>query len=477
MIAHGFGRRRPEAMMSGAARAGTPAVPFAALLASALAVAACADQGRDPAGTDLATRSADPRPNVLLISLDTLRADRLGSYGYPRDTSPFLDELAERGVRFENAFVNTHGTPPSHATLFSSLFQQTHQVSMRRDGRGRLDHRLPAGIEILPERLHRAGYRTVAVVGGGFMSADFGFDRGFEHFVEESGIEDQTDRLAEELARLGRSKAPIFAFLHTYEIHSPYDPPRSYAERFVRKRTDIGISNKELLRLRREGRIPRGDDLLYLSDLYDAGIRYTDDHLRKLYDRLDLLGFFENHVTVITSDHGEEFGEHGGILHPATLYEELVRIPLLISGTRIRPGKVLRRLVSTIDIAPTLYRLARIEPPAGIQGRDLLRAAPAGADRGVFMQYRDTLAAVRDPRYKLILDHRTGRAMLFDLHRDPGETRDLSRHRAEQTKSMRARLESWLASAASASPEGPASSLEDLDVERREQLRALGYVD
>lgn len=424
------------------------------------------------------------RPNVLLISLDTLRADRLGCYGYGRETSPFLDSVAAQGIRFENAFVNTHGTPPSHATLFSSLYQQTHRVSIGESGdRGR--HRIPESLDLLPERLRKAGYRTIGITGGGFMSEDFGFDRGFEIFGEENGIERQVDRLISEVAGIGAGgdaggySRPIFAFLHTYEIHSPYDPPPGPRSRFVRRESDFEATSQNL---KPHGRDPDGTldeaGLEFVSDLYDAGIRHTDDHLRRLFTELEALGFLRNHLVVIGSDHGEELGDHGRLLHPATLYEELLRVPLILGGTRVRRGHVSRRLASTVDVAPTIYAATGVDPPMIMEGHDLLSPLPEGAERRVYSQYAEMLYSVRTSRFKLILDQRPGAEeplRLYDLRADPEERQNLADARPRMVEELRSGLEAWLGRLEELGQLEASDA--DLDAERLEELRSLGYVD
>jgi arylsulfatase A-like enzyme len=461
------------------------ALVVALVVAPAVVVVGCSRQNEPPPssaepaarparGDRPTARTPSRRPNVLLISLDTLRADRLGCYGYPRPTSPFLDELAQRGVRFDASFVNTHGTPPSHATLFSSLYQETHRVSTVRRF-GKLDHRLPASLPILPEQLQHAGYQTLAVTGGGFMSADFGFDRGFDRFFEEKDIERQTSRLLDEIRQ--SDDRPIFAFLHTYQIHSPYRPPPAYRSRFVRQERDVDTASKALARYRASdpNRLSPAD-VAYLSDLYDAGIRYTDDVLRRTFAELEERGFLDHGLVIVTADHGEEFAEHGGLLHPATLFDELVRVPLIVVGFRVPVAKVARRLVSTIDVAPTIYGFTGVTPPPDLEGLDLLKPVPKDASGLVFSQYRDLLLASRTPRVKLVRHLDSGKLELYDLKADPHELRDVANGHASLVTRLSAQLAAWRA-ACPRLKDVKAAAETDLDAERLEQLRALGYVE
>ncbi len=435
------------------------------------------------AGCGPRTVERDPRPNILLISLDTLRADRLSAYGYERDTSPFLQQLGSRGVLFTQAFVNTHGTPPSHATLFTSSYQQTHRVSIDALTRSP-DHRLPADLLLLPEVLKEQGYATIGVTGGGYMSEDFGFDQGFDVFYSRPiNVRRAARKLLSEIRSELHSGRPIFAFFHTYEIHSPYDPPNSYRDRYGDdSASDFDPTSKNLRRFRGRAHEIAPEDMDRINNLYDAGIRFTDDTLRELFTDLEAAGFFNDHLTIITSDHGEEFGEHRGVLHPATLFDELLRVPLIVVGTGVESA-VEDRLVSSVDVAPTIYSQIGITAPAGSQGRDLLAPMTPGNsneadEQAIFAQYGNLLYGVRTPRFKLVENRRSGRFALYDLTRDPRERRDVASKFPEQAAALRARLGEWLErvdpESDQAEPTGPSM---ELDAERRKQLEALGYID
>jgi arylsulfatase A-like enzyme len=415
-------------------------------------------------------------PNVLLVSIDALRADHLSCYGYDRQTSPVLDGLAARGTRFSMAFVNTHGTPPSHATLLSSLYQETHRVGI---GSEPMVHTLPTGVEMVQELFSAAGWHTVAVTGGGFMSADYGFSRGFDVYVDRAGrVARQAEELAKHIRSVIGSGRPVFAFLHTYQVHSPYAPPKRFRKLFGEYESSIEATSEALLELNSDaGREFSREDFEYLESLYDGEIRFTDEVLGSLLASLDAIGFLDNAIVVVTSDHGEEFGEHGGILHGGKLFEELLRVPLIISGTGIDRGVVDPALVSLVDVAPTLLALAGLEIPDSMEGRNVFnRPAPERwQDQRVYSQYGDALYCVRTPRWKLI--HRTdGRNVkLFDLHRDPGERRNLRTRYPEVVDALISELEEWRA----ARPQLDLGSSREVELsqERIEELRSLGYVE
>jgi arylsulfatase A-like enzyme len=415
-------------------------------------------------------------PNILLISVDALRADHLSCYGYDRQTSPVLDGLAAGGTRFSRAFVNTHGTPPSHTTLLSSMYQETHRVGI---GAAPTANTLPTGVEMIQEVFSAAGWHTVAITGGGFMSADFGFSRGFDVYVDHAR---RAARQAEELFKHIRpvlgSGRPVFAFFHTYQVHSPYAPPKRFRHLFGEYRGSIEATSEALLEVNSD---PDKDftreDFEYLESLYDGEIRYTDEVLGKLLASLDTIGFLDNAVVVATSDHGEEFGEHGGVLHGGKLFEELLRVPLIIAGAGVDRGVVDPSLVSLIDIAPTLLSLAGLEIPDSMEGRSVFDrpASEQWRHQRIFAQYGDALYCVRTPRWKLIQRTANQKVKLFDLHRDPGERRNLEARHPEVVGYLLSELEEWRAQR----PQLDRGSRRDVELSEKmvEQLRALGYVE
>jgi arylsulfatase A-like enzyme len=416
----------------------------------------------------------DRRPNILLISLDALRADHLGSYGYDRDTSPFLDQLAAGGLRFGWSFVNTHGTPPSHTTLFSSLYQETHRVSYRPKLGDWSPHQVPETFPFLPQLLGQAGYATLGVTDGGFMSASFGFDRGFDHFDDGAeGIASGTERLLSMLRK--PRQQPIFAFLHTYEIHSPYHPPEQYRELFGTFDSQLAADSETLHALQDDASSLSQEDLRYLRAMYDASIRYTDDQLRAFFAELREQGFLDNALVIITADHGEEFGDHGGLLHRDSLYEELLRVPLIIFGPGMAPGSVDDRLVSTIDIAPTLLLAAESQPHPLMAGQDLLASERRKIDfPHVFSQYSDRRLSIRTRRWKLIESPREDRLELYDLLADPDEKVNLATKERRLAGRLRKQLRLWKEGCPRL--EDLLEKKDSLAEEEQEKLRALGYL-
>ncbi len=353
-----------------------PAVPAALALLTALAMlgAGCA---RDRPRRERPERA--PARGVVLISIDALRADHLGAYGYGRDTSPFLDRLAaERGILFERVAVQYPSTLTSHLSMLTGLYPGEHGVYPP-------DGVLSEEIATVAERFRDAGFRTAGHTEGGFMAGGFGFSRGFEEFADppheaESDVERTFARGLDFLAARQDGER-FFLFLHTYAVHDPYDPPERLRRMFwsgpppsappptgpeLRKLAAAGAPDPELVR--------------YYEALYDASIRYVDERLAALFAELERLGLAGETAIVITSDHGEELGEHGGLGH-ARLYPEVLFVPLIVSAPHLgEPGGLpagerIETLVESLDVAPTLLGLAGLEPGERMTGVDLLELA------------------------------------------------------------------------------------------------------
>jgi arylsulfatase A-like enzyme len=380
--------------------------------------------------------------------------------------------LAESGVHFTRAFVNTHGTPPSHTTILSSLYQETHRVQYN-DLPSPKRYRIPERVPLLQEHLQRAGYTTLGVTAGAWMAGKFGYARGFSEFDDESrGVVDGAGRLVEMVRRRSGSDEPLFAFLHTYEIHIPYTPPERYRKLFGSFVTRFEASGEKLTAINVGRLVPTEEELRYVVAMYDAGIRFTDDVLRDMFRELEALGFFEHAVVVVTSDHGEELYERGVFGHRGLLYDELLHVPLIIRATGV-PPRVDSRLASSIDITPTILAMAGVSTDTILEGHDLLQGSTSRD--AVFAQYEGRSYAIRTEEWKLIVHTNPGLTELYDLLRDPNERENLADVRPEVREDLSRRLSEWR----KARPE--LDSLERFDVAideaERERLRALGYLD
>jgi arylsulfatase A-like enzyme len=318
----------------------------------------------------LLRRGLSPTRGYILISIDTLRADHLGAYGYARATSPFLDSLAGRGVLFENAFAQIPSTLPSHMSMFTGLYPGEHGVYPP-------DHVLAPDIPTLPEVFRRRGFATGGHTEGGYVHGGYGFARGFDEFSHEAEhLEDDAGRtFARGLAFLRRVEKTdrFFLFLHTYAVHDPYFPFGRYEDLYWRgdPPDTFPATGPNLLDFNRGKKKITPEALEYYKACYDASINYVDDVLRDFFSGLEALGLDDEVTVIVTSDHGEEFLEHGKMAHQQ-LYRESLHVPLVVLHPDLRRGKRVRSLVQTIDLAPTLFALAGIDPGRSLSGRSLL---------------------------------------------------------------------------------------------------------
>jgi len=346
---------------------------------ASLAVLVAFSLGCGRIGANSGQQPFKPTRGVVLISIDTLRADHLSGYGYDRPTSPFLDSLAQRGVRFERVFAQMPNTLTSHMTALTGLYPAEHGVYPP-------DGVLSPQIPILAELFHQAGYRTGGVTEAGYMKGGYGFSRGFDSFSDQwpdrspdaDHIKNRRlqSTLAQGLAFLRSIGAGqrFFLFLHTYAVHAPYDPPQPYDGMFwKRPAPDVFVpTGANLDRFNKVGgELPAGA-LDYFRALYDGEIRYTDDQLKAFFSQLDGLGLGTDLTIVIMSDHGEEFLEHG-ILEHSQLYRETLHVPLIVVHPQLHRGLEVGEPVELVDLTPTLCALARLHCPDGLSGRSLAR--------------------------------------------------------------------------------------------------------
>ena len=343
---------------------------LAALVLLAAAASACSRPAEGPAAAE------PPLPRrtrgYVLVSLDTLRADHLGTYGYGRATSPFLDSLAARGTLFEEAYSHYPSTLVSHMSMLTGLLPGEHGVVEP----GAV---LAPEIETLAQVFQRGGFATAAYTEGGYMSGRYGFRRGFEtfHARHRSGSRQvqQTFRRGVAFLEAQAPDRPFLLFLHTYAVHAPYDAPERYQRMFWQGDPPPGAPPPTPRALTEQNL--RGDPLPpraveYLTAAYDAGIRETDDVLRAFFADLERLGLRDDVTLVITADHGEELQDHGRF-HHTQLYRETMRVPLLVVHPDRREPVRQAGLVGLSDLAPTLYELARLTPRQAPSGRSLAR--------------------------------------------------------------------------------------------------------
>jgi choline-sulfatase len=477
---------------------------FAASIALSPALTGCRSddaQPRSASSTAAGESSATPAPremltvsaavsslevkNVVLIVVDTLRADRVGVYGSRRDTTPALDRLAAEGIRFERAYATAPWTVPSIASIFTGLYPSGH-------GARGTDHALPAEIDTLAEILAADGFRTAGIISHLIISSARRFAQGFEKYdLQEARLGDEyvstagvTARAVERLEEFAAADRPFFLFVHYFDPHYRYvnHPEVDFApDRVGRVR-----GAHPIWELRKMDPPLTPAEVDFLEALYDEEVRHTDAGIGRLLAKLEELDMSGNTAVVATADHGEEFLERGWLGHTRTLYEELIRVPLIMRIPGRAPA-VVREPVSLVSIAPTLLELLGIgQSKLRFDGESLLSrlggdAPPAGRPVLAEVDYEEALNAAKsafkkaivDGRWKLIRDDRSGTVELYDLDADPGERNDLSAARPEISRRLVALLDQHRDRAVAAEESAERRTLSPAEIE---QLRVLGYV-
>jgi arylsulfatase A-like enzyme len=508
----------------------SPLVFTALALVAVLVVVGAASREREAAGAPGGRVAAKGDLNILLVVVDALRADHLGCYGYTRQTSPNIDRMASEGVLFTRAHSQAPRTKESTASLVTSLYPSTHDVS-------RLGNVLPESVKTLTEMMRDAGLATALVSANPLVSPTFGFGRGADFIYSEApSVLDRTillrisrtlgtrfaflrwiPRLMAATEKLlptrgatypfagrdadrlngaflgwldGLGDVPFFAYLHYMEPHAPYAPPPPFDEMF-----DPGYSGSPVTSY------PAGESLMLpfvegapisaaervnMVAQYDGSIAYFDREFGELLAGLAARGLSDRTLVIITSDHGEEFYDHHGWGHGQSLYEELIRVPLIVwSPGRLVGGRVVDDVVRHVDLLPTILGAAgaveTLDAPE-FEGVNLWAMLRADADLGTELRvFAEVLSgghfarALIDGQWKVIYTKfgASERVMLFDLAHDPGELSDLVGDRREVADAMLAELTRLSAAAASRKRE---SGTMVIDQQTEERLRALGYV-
>jgi arylsulfatase A-like enzyme/tetratricopeptide (TPR) repeat protein len=430
-------------------------VYFAVVAALLLAV-----PGAHPAGQTRVPR----RPNILLVTIDTLRADRVGAYGAKSPATPAMDRLAAEGCLFEESIVQVPLTRPSHATIFTGLYPFQHGI--------RDNFAPPLGIahRTLAEILKGQGYATGGFVGSFIVNTQSGLNRGFDEFDDtfETGGKGSAffteyqrraaqveERAGPWIERAAAGSRPFFAWVHFYDPHSPYKAPPPYGAR-------------------------------YAKTPYDGEVAYTDDVLGRLMARLVKLGVADRTLVVVTSDHGESLGEHKEEEHGFFVYDVALRVPLILRMPgRIAGGVRVKTVARSIDLVPTILDLAglRTATPQGLPGHSLAAAlgAPQKADPEI-ISYSETLFARLHFGWSELRSVRMGgwkyiqapRPELYDLARDPAEQNNVYSSEGRRAAAMRSRLLDTLGGSPETAVVGVANPV--LDQETMDRLASLGYI-
>jgi choline-sulfatase len=416
--------------------------------------------------------AAAPPPNVLLIVVDTLRRDHLGAYGYARATSPEIDRLAADAVRYDAAQSQAPWTLPSVAAILTG--RDVAPLGIVDD-----ENVLDEGLRLLPEVLHEEGYFTGAIVSHKFVSAQWGFDQGFDHFDDTQVLGHlavTSPALTEKAIAFldAHQNERFFLFLHYFDPHFAYIEHEGFT--FERERPydgpiESGMRFKLLMELQDE---LTAQDAEELRRLYDSEIAFTDHYIGRVLARLRDLRLYDKTLVILTGDHGEEFLEHGQIGHGKTLYEELVGVPLIVRYPGRSPG-VVERPVALVDIFPTVLQLAGARPGREVEGIALLEEPGEGRSIFASTERRGGTRAARRGRFKLIRPLARG-PELYDLATAPTEQHDLLADGGApppELDALRGALQTYATGVARA----PRRILKlELTPEQRKQLEELGYL-
>ena len=420
-------------------------------------------------------------PSIILISVDTLRPDHLGCYGYGRDTSPAVDGFADESLRFERCFAQAPTTRPSCGAIITGFLPHEIRIFSNR-------YALPAGLTTVAELLRDHGYRTLGVVSNFVLTGGSGFEQGFDYYDDQMDelelVRGVPERIAEHttdtaigLLKL-HHKDRLFMWIHYQDPHGPYAPPAPFDAMFVDpdlEAIEIEVNSTEsgIGGIPTYQRLGEHRDFNYYVSQYDGEIRYFDEHFKRLIDTLKELDLYDTALIIFTSDHGEGMGERDYYFaHGEFVYDTLIRVPLVVRlGTELRG--VEREPAQTLDIVPTILDAAGVTPGEGYRGSSLVDEI--GPGRTIFSEMPGKYALIQDDLKLIYHDDATG-YMLFDAAGDPGETRDLVRDAGygPRIESMardlaEIRREDYLSGRVS-------SKKPRLSKDEKDKLKALGYV-
>lgn len=438
----------------------------AALLLPLLILAGCGESGRQEKVKE------EKMANVILVTVDTLRADRLGCYGNEYIKTPMMDSLAAKGVVFEKAYCQVPTTGPSHSSILTSLYPREHGVL---NNTNVLDDRFTT----LPEILKGRGYKTAAFLGVWVLEAKYGFSQG----VDEFSVSEDEKRPEEVTRWLAKNKnGPFFLWLHLFAPHRPYQPPIPYDTMYdadYKGGYDGSVkSAKEIY----DKKVKLGErDLRHIKALYDSEVSYTDSLLSKIFAAVDENGLADNTLIVLTADHGEVLYEHEYYFgHSFSLYDPAIRVPLIMVYPGVLPeGRRVGEQVESVDIAPTVLDvLGMVKQGGSFHGKSLLpavtggwKAAPAFSETFA-PEGRENKGAVNSGGWKLLKYQDDSRLEMYDIMKDPAENDDLAHSEKERLAEMEGMLDGFVHRFENPAADGKAKP----DEETRKKLKSLGYV-
>ncbi|MBI2472249.1 MAG: sulfatase [Planctomycetes bacterium] len=424
-------------------------------------------------------------PSLLLITVDTLRADRLPFYGYKRNTAPFLGKLAGEGIVFTNAYSTSSWTVPSVTSLITGVYPSSHGITRGSIKKAHVyrQERIPRKLPNLPEQLRALGYRTYAVTANTHLMKDLGFGRGFDRYacIGFYTAEKVNQTFLKWKQEIESHNGPVFIWLHYFDPHIPYMGRQPWLNQYQSDETEgecttiSSVSRPVKLSRILQKKGPR--ILTQIQSHYDSEINYCDEHIKKLFQEFPSL---EKYAVVFTADHGEEFMEHGKLGHGRNLYNDTVRIPMFV---RI-PGKTSittsKDVVSLIDVAPTLLAIAGGKAPQSWQGRALIDQKgliSPKEERYVFTQINNGIVppmnALIGSNWKLIMKEKTQTKELYNLMNDPTERNNLTTAQPEKAKQQNDIFQKLVLTLP---PAPKATKNKPLQKDKEEMLRSLGYI-
>jgi arylsulfatase A-like enzyme len=426
-------------------------------------------------------------PSIILITVDTLRADHLGCYGYPRQTSVNTDQFASEAMLFEKCFSHAPATSTSFSSILSGFLPHETKVFENKP--------LPPEVEIFPAVLRRRGYKTVAVVSNYSLRGKAGWSKGFSIYddkmkaheqnrsIPERIAEHTTDRAVELLEKYHRKQ--LFLWVHYQDPHGPYIPPERFAEMFYdpeQKPRNLKLNKS----LSGRGGIPSyqklGDnrDFYYYLSRYDGEIRYWDEHFGRLIEKMKATGLYNDAIIIFSSDHGEDMGRHDYFFsHGENLYNSLIHVPLIVKfGGRLIGRKT--DFVQHLDIVPTIFAFLGMEPDHRLRGRDLLDDEQSS--REIFSEMKSSVAkedqiSVIFDNFKLMYSFRYKKYKLFDLSTDHNEEYDLIIHPDYEKRSQDLKTRLWRIHEENLLGADNISEPRRLKRDELEKLRSLGYTE
>lgn len=435
--------------------------------------------------------SSKNNPNIVLITIDALRADHLSCYGYERETSPNIDKIAEQGILFKNVIAPSSWTAPSMVSLFTSTYPTNHEVihgaGYRKNITAYVQEVFSDKLTTLAEALKKQGYSTFGVSSNLHLSGKFGFDRGFDHFeclpwVDAQKVNEAIYSLEDEVKKSDK----FFIWLHYFDPHSPYHARFPWIKQYAPQTplSELEIFIKPLFML--EEYIPlfheNQNKLKNLVALYDSEINYVDSYLEEFIKRFKLN---KNSLIIITSDHGEEFLEHGSLEHAKNLYRETIHVPMIIKLPTSDKKEIVNKHVTLVDIMPSILYILEHRIPDQTLGKSFFKMeTPLFWQERLVVDENETeyilselntesiLKTIITHKWKYIFNYKNNIDQLYSVTSDPYDHNNLANKNPKQCEQLKKELLDWV----STSKRYPAK-IQEFSQEEEEKLKAMGYLD